>query len=81
MSNLTWFKSSYSDNTGGECVETAFTWFKSSYSDNTGGDCVEVATTSSIHIRDSKDIARPSLHVSPVAWGVFIAEVRNSPHS
>lgn len=23
MSNLVWFKSSYSDNTGGECVEVA----------------------------------------------------------
>lgn len=81
MSELTWFKSSYSDNTGGDCVETAFTWRKSSYSDSGGGECVEVATTSAIHIRDSKDIARPSLRVSPAAWGVFIAEVRNSPQS
>ncbi|TRO69713.1 DUF397 domain-containing protein [Streptomyces sp. IB201691-2A2] len=81
MSELNWFKSSYSDSGGGDCVEAAFTWRRSSYSDSSGGDCVEVATTSAIHIRDSKDIARPSLHVSPAAWGVFIAEVRNSPQS
>ncbi|MDQ0952341.1 hypothetical protein QFZ24_006264 [Streptomyces phaeochromogenes] len=81
MSELNWFKSSYSDSGGGDCVEAAFTWRRSSYSDSSGGECVEVATTSAIHIRDSKDIARPSLHVSPAAWGVFIAEVRNSPQS
>ncbi|MEU5341743.1 DUF397 domain-containing protein [Streptomyces sp. NPDC020766] len=100
MSELTWFKSSYSDNTGGDCVEAAFTWrkssysdsgggecveaaaawAKSSYSDSSGGECVEVATTSVIHIRDSKDIARPSLHVSPAAWDVFIAKVRTASH-
>jgi len=40
-----------------------------------------VATTSAIHIRDSKDIARPSLRVSPVAWGTFIADVRTVPLS
>ncbi|WP_143678544.1 DUF397 domain-containing protein, partial [Streptomyces rhizosphaericus] len=45
MSNLVWFKSSYSDSSGGECIEVAYDWHKSSYSDNTGGQCVEVATT------------------------------------
>ncbi|MGA5501017.1 DUF397 domain-containing protein [Streptomyces umbrinus] len=80
MSELIWFKSSYSDSGGGDCVEAAFTWRRSSYSDSSGCDCVEVATTSAIHIRDSKDIARPALRVSPVAWGVFIAEVRTASH-
>ena len=78
---FTWRRSSYSDNTGGDCVEAAGAWAKSSYSDSGGGDCVEVATTSAIHIRDSKDIARPSLRVSPVAWGTFIADVRTVPLS
>ncbi|MFF0450215.1 DUF397 domain-containing protein [Streptomyces sp. NPDC004609] len=36
-----WFKSSYSDGTGNNCIEVA--WFKSSYSGDTGNDCVEVA--------------------------------------
>ncbi|MFD7164058.1 DUF397 domain-containing protein [Streptomyces violascens] len=42
-SELTWFKSSYSTGSGGECVEVALTWRKSSYSDGEGGECVEVA--------------------------------------
>ncbi|MFG2885483.1 DUF397 domain-containing protein [Streptomyces sp. NPDC048297] len=40
---LQWFKSSYSDSEGGNCVEVALNWFKSSYSDSEGGACVEVA--------------------------------------
>ncbi|MFG3284124.1 DUF397 domain-containing protein [Streptomyces sp. NPDC048111] len=42
-STLRWFKSSYSDSSGGQCIEVALTWRKSSYSDSGGGDCVEVA--------------------------------------
>lgn len=41
-----WFKSSYSNDQGGACVEAArldVTWFKSSYSNAQGGDCVEAA--------------------------------------
>ncbi|UZJ31497.1 DUF397 domain-containing protein [Streptomyces endophytica] len=38
-----WVKSSYSDGSGGDCVEFTrdFAWVKSSYSDANGGDCVE----------------------------------------
>ncbi|MGY3681914.1 DUF397 domain-containing protein [Streptomyces sp. TE33382] len=43
--DLHWFKSSYSGNEGGNCVEVAMTWSKSSYSGSEGGDCVEVAMT------------------------------------
>ncbi|MFD7016334.1 DUF397 domain-containing protein [Streptomyces sp. NPDC059928] len=44
MSNtLQWFKSSYSDSGGGNCLEVALVWRKSSYSSSSGGDCVEVA--------------------------------------
>ncbi|AJE85130.1 putative toxin-antitoxin system, toxin component [Streptomyces albus] len=42
-SRLHWFKSSYSDNQGGDCLEVALDWHKSSYSDDQGGDCLEVA--------------------------------------
>jgi hypothetical protein len=42
-----WRKSSYSGNTGGNCIECApfdgVAWRKSSYSSDTGGDCVECA--------------------------------------
>ncbi|RGD61437.1 DUF397 domain-containing protein [Kitasatospora xanthocidica] len=49
-------------------------WFKSSYSDDNGGACVEVASSpSTIHIRDSKDKAGPTLTFSPEAWSAFVA--------
>ncbi|WP_030612770.1 DUF397 domain-containing protein [Streptomyces sclerotialus] len=74
MSDLKWFKSSYSDSTGGECVEVAYTWRKSSYSDSSGGDCVEVALApATVHVRDSKDPEGPSLGAGPDAWAAFIA--------
>ncbi|WP_439940155.1 DUF397 domain-containing protein [Streptomyces sp. BBFR115] len=45
--NVRWRKSSYSGNTGGDCVECApldgAAWRKSSYSGSTGGECVECA--------------------------------------
>jgi hypothetical protein len=49
-------------------------WFKSSYSSDEGGDCVEVATRpGTVHVRDSKDTARPGLAVGPDAWASFLA--------
>ncbi|TXS13486.1 DUF397 domain-containing protein [Streptomyces sp. adm13(2018)] len=48
-------------------------WFKSSYSGGEGGQCVEVATDAgAVHVRDSKDVARPALTVSPDAWAGFV---------
>jgi hypothetical protein len=41
--DLAWFKSSYSGDAGGNCLEVAYEWRKSSYSGDAGGDCVEVA--------------------------------------
>lgn len=40
---LPWFKSSYSDGSGGACIEVALEWRKSTYSDSSGGACIEVA--------------------------------------
>ncbi|WP_328742516.1 DUF397 domain-containing protein [Streptomyces caniferus] len=50
-------------------------WTKSSYSDSSNGhDCLEVAATSStIHIRDSKNPDGPQLHLRPAAWADFVA--------
>ncbi|CAL9455107.1 DUF397 domain-containing protein [Streptomyces sp. enrichment culture] len=74
---LNWFKSSYSGDQGGACVEIAFDWHKSSYSGPQGGDCVEVAACPhAVHVRDSKDTARPGLAVAPEAWGAFLRTVR-----
>ncbi|WP_405971621.1 DUF397 domain-containing protein [Streptomyces sp. NBC_00988] len=41
--DLAWFKSSYSGDAGGQCLEVALEWRKSSYSGDAGGDCLEVA--------------------------------------
>ncbi|MGH1556384.1 DUF397 domain-containing protein [Streptomyces sp. L7] len=56
---------------------TELAWFKSSYSDSTGGECVEVASTSTIHIRDSKTTPdTPHLTVTPTTWTAFLNGVR-----
>ncbi|MFJ2057922.1 DUF397 domain-containing protein [Streptomyces sp. NPDC087908] len=48
-------------------------WFKSSYSGAEGGQCVEVAAhAGAVYVRDSKDVARPALTVSPDAWAGFV---------
>ncbi|MFH8580297.1 DUF397 domain-containing protein [Streptomyces zaomyceticus] len=48
-------------------------WFKSSYSGAEGGQCIEVAASAgAVHVRDSKDVARPALHVSRDAWAGFV---------
>ncbi|MEV4942967.1 DUF397 domain-containing protein [Streptomyces zaomyceticus] len=70
---LAWFKSSHSGGDGGDCIEVAFAWFKSSYSGAEGGDCIEVAASAgAVHVRDSKDVARPALRVSRDAWAGFV---------
>ncbi|WP_405939365.1 DUF397 domain-containing protein [Streptomyces sp. NBC_00726] len=48
-------------------------WFKSSYSNTEGGQCIEVATgPGTVHVRDSKDMAGPVLHLSHDAWAGFV---------
>ncbi|MFB7466778.1 DUF397 domain-containing protein [Streptomyces sp. NPDC056224] len=72
---LAWFKSSYSDGSGGQCIEVALAWHKSTHSGGDGGDCVEVASCpSAVHVRDSKDTTRPALTVTPAAWAAFTAQ-------
>ncbi|MFE7355563.1 DUF397 domain-containing protein [Streptomyces sp. NPDC057543] len=70
---LAWLERSHSARDGGGCVEVAVAWRKSSYSAGDGGQCVEVATClSTVHVRDSKDIARPGLALAPTAWAAFV---------
>ncbi|MFD9794540.1 DUF397 domain-containing protein [Streptomyces sp. NPDC059070] len=71
---LRWFKSSYSDSSGGECIEVAIGWRKSSYSSDSGGDCVEVATCPhAVHVRDSKLAdGSPTFAVGADAWAGFV---------
>ncbi|MEU7294570.1 DUF397 domain-containing protein [Streptomyces exfoliatus] len=78
--NLTgarWRKSSYSSDTGGQCVECAplgtATWRKSSFSGDTGGQCVEVADlTAHIAVRDSKNPEGPAFLTAPAAFTAFV---------
>ncbi|MFJ6721199.1 DUF397 domain-containing protein [Streptomyces sp. NPDC091259] len=67
---LVWFKSSYSGDEGGACLEVAVAWRKSSYSSDEGGQCVEMATcpADQVHVRDSKVPHGPVLTLSPATW-------------
>lgn len=71
--DLSWFKSSYSGDEGGACLEVAYDWRKSSYSGDEGGNCVEVAThPAAVHVRDSKLAdSSPVFSVSPSSWAEF----------
>ncbi|TGN72157.1 DUF397 domain-containing protein [Streptomyces bauhiniae] len=79
LSELTWFKSSYSSGDGGECLEAALPWHRSSHSSGAGGQCVEVAACpATIHVRDSKQnpLTAPTLSVPATAWRAFLGLVR-----
>jgi hypothetical protein len=76
---LQWFKSTYSSDEGGQCVEVAYTWRKSSYSGSEGGACLEVATCPhTIHIRDSKnpEETSPTLQFTPATWATFTTHLK-----
>ncbi|MFG2195511.1 DUF397 domain-containing protein [Streptomyces sp. NPDC048639] len=73
---LEWFKSSYSSEQGGNCIEIAYAWRKSSYSSEQGGACVEIsAHPTTVHVRDSKDPDGPVLDFSTEAWASFASWV------
>lgn len=78
LSAARWRKSSYSGDTGGQCIECAplgtATWRKSSYSGTSGGDCVEVAALAPhIAVRDSKAPDLGAFTVAPEAYSTFVA--------
>ncbi|MFI9152932.1 DUF397 domain-containing protein [Streptomyces sp. NPDC053367] len=77
LTGTIWRKSSYSGDTGGQCVECTplgtATWRKSSYSGDTGGDCVEVADLRPhLAVRDSKDPDGPVLLFPASTWTRFV---------
>ncbi|MGW8889345.1 DUF397 domain-containing protein [Streptomyces sp. NPDC055749] len=73
-----WFKSSYSGDEGGACLEVAYDWHKSSYSGSEGGACVEIAAhPTAIHVRDSKNPDGPTLTVAPTTWSAFAGFAAN----
>jgi hypothetical protein len=81
LSDALWFKSSYSNGDGGDCVEVASDfpgaarWRKSSYSNGDGGNCVEVADgfPALVPVRDSKTAPHgPTLLLAATAWTPFV---------
>ncbi|MER5275995.1 DUF397 domain-containing protein [Streptomyces sp. NPDC002809] len=71
-----WFKSSYSGDEGGQCLEVAYDWQKSSYSGSEGGQCVEIAAhPAAVHVRDSKNPEGPTLTLAPTTWSAFAAHI------
>lgn len=78
---ITWFKSSYSDGNGQNCIEVAdlTDWFKSSYSDGVPSNCLEVADLTPhpaggahVGIRDSKNPDGPAVLLGRPAWQAFL---------
>ncbi|MFJ9708239.1 DUF397 domain-containing protein [Streptomyces sp. NPDC101234] len=84
LSGVTWRKSSYSNTSGGDCVEVSddllasASWRKSSYSNSDGGQCLEVAPgiPSLVPVRDSKAPARGNLLFGASSWSAFVAAVK-----
>ncbi|MFE4250282.1 DUF397 domain-containing protein [Streptomyces sp. NPDC056910] len=86
LSAAHWRKSTYSNGTGGECVEIAehfpgaAHWRKSTYSNGTGGECVEIADghPALVPVRDSKTARSggPVLLFRTPAWAAFVANLK-----
>lgn len=71
-----WRKSSYSTDTGGNCVELAG-WRKSSHSGDTGGACVELADLScGVAVRDSKHAGGPALFFSAADFAAAVTRIK-----
>jgi Domain of unknown function (DUF397) len=83
LTSVTWRKSSYSGDNGGNCVEVAAVWRKSSYSGDNGGDCVEVARSvpGAVAVRDSKDPDGPKLLFTAAEWRQFATRVKSDGQS
>ncbi|GAA2431463.1 DUF397 domain-containing protein [Actinomadura vinacea] len=75
--SVQWRKSSYSGDTGGDCVEVGGVWRRSSHSTDTGGQCVELAgCPHDVAVRDSKDPDGPKLVFGSAAFGAFARQVK-----
>jgi uncharacterized protein DUF397 len=63
----------------GERLSPSITWRKSSYSGDTGGSCVEtMPLTTSIGVRDSKDLTVGHIAVDPVSWSALIGSIKTA---
>ncbi|MGW4231647.1 DUF397 domain-containing protein [Streptomyces sp. NPDC004980] len=58
---------------GSAGMVASLVWVRSTHSSNEGGACVEVASTPhAVLVRDSKDVTRPHLNISPTRWAHFV---------
>ncbi|MFE0172665.1 DUF397 domain-containing protein [Streptomyces sp. NPDC059002] len=81
-----WRKSSYSGESGANCLEvttpaTYTSWRKSTYSSSDAADCLEVNDTAyethaHVPVRDSKHPHGPAVVFAAPAWTAFIASVK-----
>ena len=84
LSDALWFKSSYSNGDGGECVEVASDfpgaalWRKSTYCSEAEDACLEVADNipGLVPVRDSKAPQGPALILTATAWAPFVAALK-----
>ena len=84
LNGVTWRKSSYSNTSGGECVEVSddflrtADWRKSSYSNTDGGQCIEFAPNllPLVPVRDSKNPAHSTLVFGVDAWTEFVRSAK-----
>ncbi|MGX9227541.1 DUF397 domain-containing protein [Streptomyces albus] len=60
-----WIRSSYSDGTGGQCVEWA---------------PARASADGTVPVRDSKDISRAPLYFSTAAWSAFVSDLKRTQH-
>jgi hypothetical protein len=80
---VTWRKSSYSNTSGGDCIEVSddflrtADWRTSSYSNTSGGECVEVASNLPlVPVRDSKNPTHGTLIFGVEAWSEFVRSAK-----
>jgi hypothetical protein len=83
LSSVTWRKSSYSNTSGGDCIEVSgdflsgAEWRTSSYSNTSGGECVEVASNLPlVPVRDSKNPTHGTLIFGVEAWSEFVRSAK-----
>ncbi|WP_329252732.1 DUF397 domain-containing protein [Streptomyces sp. NBC_01478] len=84
LNGVTWRKSSYSNTSGGDCIEVSddflstADWHKSSYSNTSGGECVEVAPNlpAVVPVRDTKNPNHGTLVFGVDAWSEFVGSVK-----
>ncbi|HEY8981378.1 MAG TPA: DUF397 domain-containing protein [Streptomyces sp.] len=84
LSNLSWRKSSYSNQDAGACLEVSddllntADWRKSSYCNQDGGQCLEFAPNlpSLVPVRDSKAPSLGALLFTADSWNTFVDSVK-----